>query len=99
VFTTNDPDEPTLTVPISAWFGRGDMFTPSCLVDVGDVVFLLNYILKGGTAPNPICVGDMALPHDDMVDMSDLIYLLQYLYTAGTPPAVTPAVTPTPMQR
>jgi hypothetical protein len=99
VFTTNDPDEPTMTVPVSAWFGRGDVFTPSCLVDVGDVIYLLNYILKGGPAPNPLCVGDVAQPHDDMVDMSDLIYLLQYLYNKGSFPVVAPAVSPTPMQR
>jgi hypothetical protein len=99
IFTTNDPDELMITVPVTVWAGRGDVFIPSGLLDIGDVVFLVNYILKGGPAPDPICMGDLALPHDDMVDMSDLIYLVQYLYYAGPPPVVTPAVTPTPMQR
>jgi hypothetical protein len=99
IITTNDPDEQTITVPISSWLGRGDMFTPSCVVDIGDVVFLVNYILKSGPAPSPVCVGDVAQPHDSMVDMSDLIYLMQYLFIAGPPPVATPAVTPTPIQR
>ena len=99
VFTTNDPDEPVITVPVTMWAGRGDVFVPSGLLDIGDVIFLVNYILKGGPAPDPICMGDMALPHDDMVDMADLIYLIQYLFSAGPPPVVTPAVTPTPIQR
>ncbi|HEX7401948.1 MAG TPA: hypothetical protein VF369_07195, partial [candidate division Zixibacteria bacterium] len=99
IFTTNDPDELMITVPVTVWAGRGDVFIPSGLLDIGDVVFLVNYILKGGPAPDPICMGDLALPHDDMVDMADLIYLVQYLYYAGPPPVVSPAFTPTPMQR
>jgi len=99
IFTTNDPDELMITVPVTVWAGRGDVFAPSGLLDIGDVIFLLNYILKGGPAPDPICMGDLALPHDGMVDMSDMIYLQLYLFSEGPQPVVTPAVTPTPMQR
>jgi hypothetical protein len=99
IFTTNDPDELSITVPVTVWAGRGDVFIPSGLVDVSDVVFLVNFILRGGPAPDPMCMGDMAQPHDGMVDMADLIYLIQYLYSAGPAPVVTPAVTPTPIQR
>ena len=99
IITTNDPDEQTLTIPVSSWLSRGDVFIPNCVVDIGDVVFLVNYILKGGPAPSPICVGDVAPPYDGTVDMLDLIYLTQYLFNSGPPPLATPAVTPTPMQR
>ncbi|MGB8657417.1 MAG: choice-of-anchor J domain-containing protein [Candidatus Zixiibacteriota bacterium] len=46
VFYTNDPDEQTVTVPINMWSTRGDVFAPSCLVNISDVVYLVNYVLK-----------------------------------------------------
>jgi len=97
VFTTNDPDEPTVTVPICAWSARGNVFEdpkfqPTCVIDLGDVVYLINYVFKNGPAPSPVCLGDVAPTHDGMVDNEDVMYLLQYLYGGGAPPLATPQI-------
>ncbi len=56
-------------------------------VDVGDAIYLLNYLYKSGTPPqcDPITsCGDVNL--DGMVDVGDSIYLLNYLYKNGPAP-------------
>ncbi len=54
------------------------------LVDVGDAVFVLNYLFKNGPAPDPIERGDIT--QDGEVNLSDAIYLLNYLYKGGPAP-------------
>lgn len=56
-------------------------------VDVGDAIYLLNYLYKGDSPPScdPITdCGDVNL--DEVVDIGDAIYLLNYLYKSGPPP-------------
>jgi subtilisin family serine protease len=54
------------------------------IVDVADAVYLLNYLYKGGSAPDPMGAGD---PNADcIIDVSDAIYLLNYLYKGGPSP-------------
>jgi len=96
---SNDPDEPQVTVAVNLWSGRGDVFIPNCFIDIGDVVFLVNYILKNGPAPNPLCMGDCDPSHDGVVDVADLVYLSQFLFQKGAPPQVTPAAPGQPIQR
>ncbi|MHC4240187.1 MAG: alpha/beta fold hydrolase, partial [Planctomycetota bacterium] len=43
-------------------------------VNVGDAVFLINYVFKGGPAPNPICVGDANGDLD--INIGDAVYLI-----------------------
>ncbi|MGB2980405.1 MAG: hypothetical protein WBC77_04065 [Candidatus Zixiibacteriota bacterium] len=90
VITSNDPDEPQVTVEVSMWPGRGDVFDPFCLIELGDVVFLINYVLKGGPAPDPLCMGDCDPTHDGVVDLADVVYLVQFLYQGGMPPLAIP---------
>jgi hypothetical protein len=90
VITSNDPDEPQKTVEVSMWPGRGDVFDPFCLIELGDVVYLINYVLKGGPAPDPLCMGDCDPAHDGVVDLADVVYLVQFLYQGGMPPLATP---------
>ncbi len=53
-------------------------------VDVADPVYLLNYLYREGTAPEPLRLGD---PNDNcIIDLSDAIYLLNYLYRGGPAP-------------
>ncbi len=99
VISSNDPVDPVVSVQVDMWSGRGDVFDPTCLVDLGDVVFLVNFVLKGGPAPDPVCMGDCNPPHDGMVDVEDVMYLIQYLYQGGMPPLAVPTSTPTPMER
>jgi hypothetical protein len=89
---SNDPDEPVVGVEVSMYPGRGDVTAPACLIELADPVFLINYVLKSGPAPDPLCMGDCDPSHDGMIDIADIMYLLQYLYQGGMPPAATPEI-------
>jgi hypothetical protein len=65
------------------YFIRGDA-TPDGAVDVGDVVFLVNYLYRSGDAPDPEAAGDVNC--DGVVDVGDVVYLVNYLYRGGDPP-------------
>ncbi len=54
------------------------------VVDVGDVVFLVNYLFRGGAGPDPYDSGDCN--GDCQVDVGDVIYLINYLYKDGPAP-------------
>ena len=54
------------------------------IVDIGDTVFLLNYLWRGGESPNPYGRGD---PNRDcIIDAADIVYLVNYLYRSGSAP-------------
>jgi hypothetical protein len=54
------------------------------IVDLGDVVFLINYIFRGGDPPDPMAAGDVNA--DCVVELGDVVYLINYLYRGGDPP-------------
>ncbi|MGB2805028.1 MAG: dockerin type I repeat-containing protein [Candidatus Zixiibacteriota bacterium] len=55
------------------------------IINVGDVVYLIQYLYRGGPVPIPrICVGDVN--NNDIVDVGDLVYLVTYLYKGGPAP-------------
>jgi hypothetical protein len=51
---------------------------------VDDAIYLLNYLYKGGSVPDPLQTGDVN--GDGRVDVADAIYLLNYLYKQGPGP-------------
>jgi hypothetical protein len=53
-------------------------------IDVGDVVYLVNYLYKGGPAPPVIQSGDVNC--DDSIDVGDVVSLVNYLYRDGPSP-------------
>jgi hypothetical protein len=53
-------------------------------IDIGDVVYLVNYLYKSGSAPDPVEAGDAN--GDETVDVGDVVYLINYLYRGGDPP-------------
>jgi hypothetical protein len=55
-------------------------------IDLSDVVFLMNYLFKGGDSPEAQRLGDPSA--DCRVDLADVVYLLNYLYKGGPPPGV-----------
>jgi hypothetical protein len=66
------------------WSVPGDANNDS-LVNVGDVVFLVNYLYKAGPEP---CVTEAADANaDSKVDVGDIVYLINFLYRDGTPPS------------
>ena len=54
------------------------------VIDLGDVVYLINYLYRDGSAPNPLEAGDVNC--DETVDLGDVVYLINYLYRDGPPP-------------
>lgn len=63
---------------------RGDA-TADGLVNVADIVYLVNYLYRGGDEPCPPEAGDAT--RDCVVNVADIVYLVNYLYRGGDPPA------------
>ncbi len=53
-------------------------------IDLSDVVFLINYLFKGGDAPEAQRLGDPTA--DCEIDLADAVFLLNYLYKGGPEP-------------
>ncbi len=53
-------------------------------IDVGDILFLINYLFKKGPAPQPVGNGDANC--DGTNSISDVVYLINYLFLFGPPP-------------
>jgi len=53
-------------------------------VDIGDAVFLINYIFKGGPGPDPVCFGDVN--GDGHCNIGDPVYLIAHIFNGGLPP-------------
>ncbi len=53
-------------------------------INVGDAVFLINYVFKDGPAPNPICAGNAN--GDSGTNVGDAVYLINYVFKSGPPP-------------
>lgn len=64
-------------------FIRGDA-TGDGIINVGDVVFLVNYLYRGDIPPFPADAGDANC--DGVVNVGDVVYLVNYLYRDGDPP-------------
>jgi len=65
-------------------FTRGDA-NGDKKVTVSDVIYLVNYLFKGGSRPVPCESGDVNC--DGKVTVSDVVYLINYLFKGGPPPA------------
>ena len=63
---------------------RGDVNADG-IINVGDVVFLVNYLYGAGDEPCPVEAGDVT--GDCTVNVGDVVYLVNYLYRGGDPPA------------
>ncbi len=68
----------------SSYVYRGDANADG-VIDIGDVVYLINYLFKGGLSPHPLEAGDANC--DGVVDIGDVVYLINYLFKGGSPPA------------
>jgi len=78
----SDTQNLTLTIQPGAPFLRGDANGDS-KVSVGDVVYIINYLFKGGPAPSPL---DKANTNcDGTISIADVVYLINYLFKGGPP--------------
>jgi len=57
---------------------------PDGILDLGDLLWLISYLYKGGPAPNPLCIGDVNC--DSLVDLGDVLHVIGYLYKGGSAP-------------
>jgi hypothetical protein len=57
------------------------------VVNVADVVFVVNFLYRGGDPPIPMEAGDANC--DEIVNVADVVYLVNYLYRGGDPPCCT----------
>jgi hypothetical protein len=53
-------------------------------VDVGDAVYIINYVFKGGPAPEILDAGDANA--DGLCDVGDAVYLINYAFKGGPAP-------------
>ncbi|MGB3093492.1 MAG: dockerin type I repeat-containing protein, partial [Candidatus Zixiibacteriota bacterium] len=53
-------------------------------INLGDVVFLINFLFRGGPSPQPVSSGDVN--GDCEVNLGDVVYLINYLFRAGPRP-------------
>ena len=63
---------------------RGDLNADG-IVNVGDVVYIVNYLYRSGDEPCPVEAGDVTC--DGIVNVGDVVFLVNYLYRGGDPPA------------
>lgn len=86
-----DPPPPP---PLPPEFMRGDANRDSNL-NIGDILFLLNYTFSGGPPPGCLDAGDAN--DDGHTDITDAVYLIYYLFVFGpAPPAPYPDLGPDP---
>ncbi len=66
---------------------RGDVAIPKDGdVLVNDIVWLVDYLFKGGIAPDCLDEGDCAVPLDGIILVNDIVYLVDYIFKGGPPP-------------
>ncbi len=55
-------------------------------VNVSDAVYIVNYVFKGGPAPEPLEAGDVDL--GGSVNIGDAVYLVNYIFKGGPTPCL-----------
>jgi hypothetical protein len=72
--------ERTLGIPAACGDANGDF-----IVNVGDVVYLVGYLYKGGPVPKcPAARGDVN--NDGIINVGDVVYVVGFLYKGGPKP-------------
>ncbi len=54
------------------------------LVNIGDAVYVISYIFRGGPPPQPLEAGDANCNH--AINVGDAVYLVNYIFRGGPPP-------------
>ena len=54
------------------------------MTNIGDAVYLVNYIFKGGESPESLAVGDANC--DGYINIGDAVYLINYIFKGGPAP-------------
>ncbi len=59
-------------------------------INVGDAVYLINYIFKGG--PAPPCSAEADVNVDCALNVGDAVYLVEFIFQGGAPPECSDCV-------
>jgi hypothetical protein len=62
---------------------RGDTNADG-IIDLGDLVYLANFLYRGGPAPDPLTIGDCNC--GQTIELGDLVILIDYLFREGPSP-------------
>jgi uncharacterized Ntn-hydrolase superfamily protein len=83
--TVTAGEEATLLTqqPVLTYYRCGDVDADG-KADIRDITFLINFLYKGGPAPNPLERGD--LNNDGKRNIQDVTYMIAFLYKGGPPP-------------
>lgn len=81
--TTDSTLRYTITHESACTATAGDA-NASGTVNLSDIIYVVNYVFKGGPTPNPFCQGDANASGG--VNLSDLIYLVNYVFKGGALP-------------
>ncbi len=54
-------------------------------INVADAVFVINYVFKGGPAPDPLLLGDANC--DGFVNVADAVFLINHIFKGGPEPS------------
>ena len=57
-------------------------------IDIGDLVFLVEYSFSGGDAP--VCEEEADVTGDSSLDIADIVYLVEYSFNSGPTPVACP---------
>jgi hypothetical protein len=73
-------------VHISPWDYRGDCNVPGGdgVIDAADIVFLINHVFTGTSAPTPYYSGDCNC--DGIIDVADIILLINHVFGGTSAP-------------
>jgi hypothetical protein len=71
-------------VHVTRSFSRGDSNADGNQLDLGDGVYILQYLFRSG--PEPLCLDAADVNDQGGVNMSDAVYVLQHLFADGPAP-------------
>jgi hypothetical protein len=74
-----------ISVSVTYAFMAGDTNVDG-VVDVGDVVYEINYLFKHG--PYPLCLDCADVNGDCGINVGDVVYLVNYLFKSGAEPQI-----------
>ena len=66
-------------VPATCGDANGDR-----TINIGDAVYIVNYVFKGGPAPQPVQAGDANC--DSALNVGDAVYIINYIFKGGPAP-------------
>lgn len=72
-----------ICVPVAALFIRGDVNNDG-IVDVGDPIYLLNYLFLNGASPP--CPDSADADNDGLINITDAVYMVFYVFGIGVAP-------------